>query len=181
MCHVSRVTCHMSCVTCHVSHVIYIHFLFFFRTKWWALLVEGLLSTGPTPSSYLVQGDLFYPFKGHPPKGTGCRAYKLSTIYKTVSGGWFFTRTTHTLEYIFFSDYGRRELTLEFLVITSKARVMNFWSLRVMRESSYILVSGICQPNHRCLTGWCASQLAFEVNLYSPWNKLLDFSSRLRK
>ena len=41
---VSRVTCHMSRVICHVSQ-------FFFWTKWWSLLVEGLLSTGPTPSS----------------------------------------------------------------------------------------------------------------------------------
>ena len=28
------------------------HVRFFFRTKWWSLLVEGLLSTGPTPSSF---------------------------------------------------------------------------------------------------------------------------------
>ena len=43
-CHMSRVTCHVSRVTCHMS-------LFFFQTKWWSLSVEGLLSTGPTPSS----------------------------------------------------------------------------------------------------------------------------------
>ena len=43
MCHVSRVTCHMSHVTCLMS--------IFFVLKWWSLLVEGLLSTGPTPSS----------------------------------------------------------------------------------------------------------------------------------
>jgi hypothetical protein len=50
-CHdVSRVTCHVSHVTCHVSHVIF--FPSFFRTKWWSLSVEGLLSTGPTPSSF---------------------------------------------------------------------------------------------------------------------------------
>ena len=40
-CHVSHVTCHMSCVTGHV----------FFLTMRWSLSVEGLLSTGPTPSS----------------------------------------------------------------------------------------------------------------------------------
>ena len=46
-CHVSRhVSRHMSCVTCQMS-------LFFFRTKWWSLSVEGLLSMGPTPSSFL--------------------------------------------------------------------------------------------------------------------------------
>ena len=51
-CHMSRVTCHVSCVACHVSNVI-CHFshIYFFQTKWWSLSVEGLLSTGPTPSS----------------------------------------------------------------------------------------------------------------------------------
>ena len=48
MCHMSRVTCHVSHVTCNVSHVILFNF---FRTKWGSLSVEGLLSTGPTPSS----------------------------------------------------------------------------------------------------------------------------------
>ena len=38
----------MSLVSCHLSHVT---FLSFFGTKWWSLLVESLLSTGPTPSS----------------------------------------------------------------------------------------------------------------------------------
>ena len=47
-CHLSHVTCHMSRVTCHVSK----------WTKWWSLSVEGLLSTGPTPSSL----SLFTPF-----------------------------------------------------------------------------------------------------------------------
>ena len=50
MCHVSRVTCHVSRVTCHVSFFLLL--FFFFWTKWWSLLVEGLLSTGPTPSSF---------------------------------------------------------------------------------------------------------------------------------
>ena len=56
MCHVSRVTCHMSRVTCHMSP------FFFFLTKWWSLLVEGLLSTGPTPSSFL-QGSPWFGVK----------------------------------------------------------------------------------------------------------------------
>ena len=51
----SHVTCYMSHVTCHMSHVIchniFFYFIFFFRTKWWTLSMEGLLSTGPTPSS----------------------------------------------------------------------------------------------------------------------------------
>ena len=50
-CHMSHVMCHMSGVTCHVSHVI---IFFFFRTIWWSLSVEGLLSTGPTPSSFIT-------------------------------------------------------------------------------------------------------------------------------
>ena len=46
-CRMSHVTCPMSHVTCHMS----LFFLLFFWTKWWSLLVEGLVSTGPTPSS----------------------------------------------------------------------------------------------------------------------------------
>ena len=44
----SRVTCHMSRVTCN--------FFFLLKkfTKWWSYSVEGLLSTGPTPSSLLT-------------------------------------------------------------------------------------------------------------------------------
>ena len=50
-CH--RVMCHMS--SCHVSHVTcHISQFFFFLTKRWSLSVEGLLSTGPTPSSFCM-------------------------------------------------------------------------------------------------------------------------------
>ena len=49
MCHMSRVPCHVSCVTCYVAPVT-CHF--FFITNWLSKLVEGLLSTGPTPSSF---------------------------------------------------------------------------------------------------------------------------------
>ena len=45
----------MSRVTCHMSHVF---FLCFYLAKWWSLLVEGLLSTGPTPSSFLLKSIL---------------------------------------------------------------------------------------------------------------------------
>ena len=51
-CRMSHVTCHKSHVTCHVSHVT-CHMSFFW-TNWWILWVEGLLSTGPTPSSFQV-------------------------------------------------------------------------------------------------------------------------------
>ena len=50
MCHVSCVMCHLSCITCHVSHVTF--FLLLFWTKWWSLSVDGLFSTGPSPSSF---------------------------------------------------------------------------------------------------------------------------------
>ena len=50
-CHISCVTCHLSHVTCQVSRVTFIFFFFSF-TKWYSSLVEGLLSTGPTPSSF---------------------------------------------------------------------------------------------------------------------------------
>ena len=44
MCHVSQVTCHMSHITCN---------FFFCGTKCCSYSVEGLLSTGPTLSSFL--------------------------------------------------------------------------------------------------------------------------------
>ena len=63
-CHVSPFTCHLSPVTCHLSHVKKISFTFFFIKKkyiyiyilknWWSWSVEGLLSTGPTPSSLIT-------------------------------------------------------------------------------------------------------------------------------
>ena len=40
MFHVSHVTCHMSRVMCHLSHV---------RISFFFYILEGLLSTGPTP------------------------------------------------------------------------------------------------------------------------------------
>ena len=54
----SHVVCHVSCVTCHMSHVTF--FSFFFLTKWWSFLVEGLLSTGPTPFSLFVKAKWNY-------------------------------------------------------------------------------------------------------------------------
>ena len=48
-----HVTCHMSHVTCHMSHVT-CHYYYYFLTQWWSLSVEGLLSTGPTLSSFLL-------------------------------------------------------------------------------------------------------------------------------
>ena len=65
-CHVSAVTCHLSHVICHLTHVkqfflkhlikkIYINILFKKWTKWQSQSVEGLLPTGPTPSSLMRQ------------------------------------------------------------------------------------------------------------------------------
>ena len=58
-CNVSRVMCHVSPVMCHLSLVkknYNIFFIFYsalkYWTKGWSQLVEGLLSTGPTLSSY---------------------------------------------------------------------------------------------------------------------------------
>ena len=47
--HVSHVTYHVSYVTCLFFIFIYYSF---FLAKWWSYLVEGLLSKGPTPSSF---------------------------------------------------------------------------------------------------------------------------------
>ena len=60
MCHVSHVTCHVSHVTCHVLLVTF----FLFLTKLWSLSVEGLLSTGPTPSSFLMFWNILEGFLG---------------------------------------------------------------------------------------------------------------------
>ena len=49
-CRMSRVTCHVSRFTCHVSNVT-CHIFFI---KGWSLLVDGLLSTGPNPSSLFL-------------------------------------------------------------------------------------------------------------------------------
>ena len=46
----SNVTCHVSSVKCHI---------FFNGTKWWTKSGEGLLSTGPTPSSSLTERVVF--------------------------------------------------------------------------------------------------------------------------
>ena len=61
--HMSCVMCHMSPVTCHLSlekkyKKIIIIFFFGFWTNWWSQLVEGLLSTGPMPSSLHLTGLL---------------------------------------------------------------------------------------------------------------------------
>ena len=51
--HPQHVTCHVSCVLCHISRVTsHMSCFFVFFTNRWSLLVEGLLSTGPTPSSF---------------------------------------------------------------------------------------------------------------------------------
>ena len=75
-CHLSLVMCHLSHVTCHLSHVIFFYYFFFYIFSYkkiyiyfilqknctilWRWSVEGLLSTGPTPSTllYLTRPDL---------------------------------------------------------------------------------------------------------------------------
>ena len=55
ICYMSCVTCHVSCVPCHLSYVMCPMSCFFvvafFGPTWCSLMVEGLLSTGPYPSS----------------------------------------------------------------------------------------------------------------------------------
>ena len=46
----SRVTCHVSLVTCHKSHVFFLFFFYLIKCR--SLSMEGLLSMGPTPSSF---------------------------------------------------------------------------------------------------------------------------------
>ena len=54
ICQVSRVTCQVSGVMCQVSSVrCQIIKKKKKMKKWWSSSVEGLLSTGPTPSSFL--------------------------------------------------------------------------------------------------------------------------------
>ena len=50
-CHVSGVMCHMSGVVCQVSHIMFFCVCVFFFYKL-VEPVEGLLSTGPTLSSF---------------------------------------------------------------------------------------------------------------------------------
>ena len=61
---VSYVMCHMSYVTCHVSSFTIIFYLFL---KCWRFLVEGLLSTGPTSSSFYYRVRLTCGPKCPPP------------------------------------------------------------------------------------------------------------------
>ena len=62
-CHLPYVTCHVSHVTCHVSHVTCHCRNIYFFTVWWSYSVEGLLSTGPTPSSFFIIRNIFDPDK----------------------------------------------------------------------------------------------------------------------
>ena len=90
-CHVSHVTCHLSPVTCQKKFFfdILIH-IFFLRkknwTKWWSQSVQGLLSTGPTPSSLTNKQT----FRSKESKGHACPASILSfeqTSLRTKGSG----------------------------------------------------------------------------------------------
>ena len=56
-CHTSRVTYHVSCVTCPMSCKTFPLYFYFLWTKWFSLLVDGLLSTGPTLSSFITSSS----------------------------------------------------------------------------------------------------------------------------
>ena len=103
MCLVSRVTCHVSHVTCNVSHVT---IFFLFLTKWLSLSVEGLISTGPTPSSF--QFNPYFPIL------LFCQVVYKSFIQAVVQVNIFFFffflaiyLCVHDAHYIFFSTSGR--------------------------------------------------------------------------
>ena len=49
--HMSHVMCHVSEVACHMSNVMCKKINVFFLQKCLSISLEGLLSTGPTPSS----------------------------------------------------------------------------------------------------------------------------------
>ena len=52
-CHMLHVMCHVSCAMFHMSYVTF--FGGWGGTKWWSLSVEGLLTTGHTPSSFIAK------------------------------------------------------------------------------------------------------------------------------
>ena len=77
----SHVTCHMSYVMCHRhrSH-------FFLLTKLRSLLAEGLLSTGPTPSSCFL--CVFFGLSGGASRWRVCYQLGLHRLV-LVSNNWF--------------------------------------------------------------------------------------------
>ena len=85
MCHMSRVICHVSGVTCQVSRVTcnFIIIILFFLTQWWSLSGEGLLSTGPTPSSFHISG--VFPAGQVFHKGQACHAFHTDHLFQTVT------------------------------------------------------------------------------------------------
>ena len=58
----SHVTCHMSHVTCCMSPFFFFFsfWLLLFWTKWWGILVEGLMSTGHTRLVYQLNSISLY-------------------------------------------------------------------------------------------------------------------------
>ena len=76
-CTVSRVTCQMSRVMNHVS----LNFFFFFWREQFRFLSEGLLSTGPTPSSLdiVCSGTLTYLVNGSSHNKTGSSLIRRNT------------------------------------------------------------------------------------------------------
>ena len=55
--------CHVSYVMCHVT--LNIFNIYLFLTMWWSYLLEGLLSTGPTPSILHSNSGLKISFTYH--------------------------------------------------------------------------------------------------------------------
>ena len=80
---ISIATCQVSGFRCQVSGVI-CHKSFFSFTKCWSLLVKSLLSTGPTPSSYV----LYKYYLNKPRLGVASRALRCTVWPKLLLLKW---------------------------------------------------------------------------------------------
>ena len=95
-CHVSCVKCHMSNVTCHLPHVYISHvfFLYYYLTNWWSWFEEGLLLTGPTPSSFPNYFFCFHHQTDWMEEAPYACLVKLSLLFLTSP---YFPYTSHIL------------------------------------------------------------------------------------
>ena len=87
------VMCHVSPVTCHISKkLIFDKKKKKKRKKWWSNLVEGLLSKGPTPSSFLIKYP-FSPTRPHwAPLGRVGHRVAMSDVCLCAPSGAFFCK-----------------------------------------------------------------------------------------
>ena len=85
MCAVSCVTCHLSCVPCSLANIKKKIILKLNLTKWWSLLMEGLLPKKPTQSSLKIVTHLFLDnFTPHPLMPLHSTSIKVSRFRHTL-------------------------------------------------------------------------------------------------